>query len=155
MKYENSFEGVYPLMAKWWDYDLNSLKPDEVKYNKDYYAWFICPKCKKYKFRRNIKFISTLPFTHHICDKDKENLIRLKEDMMNKEQECKSRERLLKAEQKLYSKYGNDWKIISFTKSNEPCTLQHYCGEVKTITRFNSAIKNNLKCKCEKHLTTE
>lgn len=155
INFEDSFEGVYPSMAKWWDYNLNSLKPNEVKYNKSYYAWFTCPRCNNYKFKRNIKFISSLPFTHHICYKDKEKLIEQKKDTLNKEQEHKLEERLHKSQQELYLKYGDDWSIVSFTKPNKPCVLQHYCGEVKKITRFNNALKNNLKCKCEKHLTTK
>lgn len=75
IEYSNSFEGAYPSMTTWWDNELNDLKPSEVKYNQDYYAWFKCPKCKEYVFKRNIKYISTLPFVNHICKDEKIELL--------------------------------------------------------------------------------
>lgn len=150
LKYSDSFEGVHPSMAIWWDNELNELKPSEVKYNQDYYAWFRCPECKEYKFKRNIKFISTLPFTNHICKDKKMKLLNLKEKVDLKEEQNKYDKRLEKAEKELQDKYNDEWEIVSFKGYMKPCLLKHTCGEVKKITRFNNAIKNNLKCDCEK-----
>ncbi len=150
IEYSNSFEGVYPSMAIWWDNELNDLKPSEVKYNQDYYAWFRCPKCKEYTFRRNIKFISTFSFVNHICKDKKNELLKLKEKSKSEEEQNKYDKRLERASEELKNKYDDNWKIIDFKGYMKPCILQHSCGETKKITRFNNAIKNNLKCDCEK-----
>lgn len=150
IEYSNSFEGVYPSMTTWWDNELNDLKPSEVKYNQDYYAWFKCPKCKEYTFERNIKYISTLPFVNHICKDEKDRVVKLKEKITLKEEQYKHDIRLEKARKKLSDKYHDEWKIVSFNGYMKPCILEHICGEQRKITRFNNVLKNNLKCECEK-----
>lgn len=150
IEYSNSFEGVYPSMTTWWDNELNDLKPSEVKYNQDYYAWFKCPKCKEYVFKRNIKYISTLPFVNHICKDEKDRVVKLKEKITLKEEQYKYDIRLEKARKKLSDKYHDEWKIVSFNGYMKPCILEHICGKQRKITRFNNVLKNNLKCECEK-----
>ena len=75
---------------------------------------------------------------------------KIKDERLDKQSEEKYNNKLKNAEKKLHSKYGDDWKLISFTGTMKPCLLEHKCGETKRITRFNNAIRNNLKCECEK-----
>lgn len=150
LHYKDTFSYRYPLQSKWWNYDKNDKAPNEVRYNQPYLANFICPKCKQYSFSRNVKFISEYPFKSHICRFDKINLMADKNIYDKNEMDLKAIQRLQKAKELVYNKYGDEWKLIYFTGTNRPCILKHSCGNKKKISRFNNILNHNLKCECEK-----
>jgi len=62
--YENSLEGVYPKVAKKWDYIKNyPLTPDQVSKGSNEKFWFICDK-KKHSFDTSV---SNITKENYIC----------------------------------------------------------------------------------------
>lgn len=69
----NDFQTKYPKLAKYWDNDLNKLKPSDIKYTNDQMFWWRCSKGHSYQtqIKLIIKYNGCLG-----CSKAKHHLIK-------------------------------------------------------------------------------
>lgn len=45
----NDFKSKNPIIAEFWNYEKNKVRPEEVYYNSEKYYWFTCPKGHDFK----------------------------------------------------------------------------------------------------------
>ena len=46
--------------------------------------------------------------------------------------------------------YGeNEWKILEYNGSHEPCFIKHKCGLERTVSRFSTLKLGKAKCRCQ------
>lgn len=130
----NDFETKYPNLAKLWDYELNSVKPSDIKYTNDEMYWWKCEKGHSYqtKIKTMIKYNDCMGCIGniHILIKGVNDLVTKRPDLVkdwNYEKNVLLPEQYMFTSNKIVNwkchKCGYEWEKIIFNREKCPnCT---------------------------------